>query len=609
MTSLIGGIVIVALISAIAALGFSRTAPGRLWGDEGTFLAMTASLAHDGDLIFDERDLERLEERAPGPTPAVILQRTEKGITFSKPVLYPILTTPLYSLLGDSGMVATNAGLLTIGLALFWRRLRRLAPPSRAFWNLTTVTLCSVLLLYVGWKMSDIAQTALVMIGLVLTLRGLPPARDGKPGRARGRYILPVALGGALLGVAVSMRLSTAALVAAPVITAVLYRRYRRALIVAGLALAAFLLVSGATHRLLGTANPYKAVRSSFDTRTGYPVGPRVSETMERFSTRPATQSAGWLPRLDLERSAYSLLYFFVGRHTGLLAYFPIVLVLLFHVLRRPSRVGTPLLAATGVIAAFYLLWMPDNYFGGSTFLGNRYFLVTLPAVLVAIQRPPPLRYLTVAWILALGFGISGLYSRTLTRDLDTTSQSHAHAGLFRLLPFESTARNIDGVMSHYWRGDFVRSVDPFAWATDQGLRLEPGMPPAELVVATSWPGESVKLAVRAASPEALLEVTDWQRSETYPLDGSADVAPGVLEIQLSPAWRRHGFWWDSDADYLVRSFRLSVVDPDGEEIGAEVRYLGRRLPPRMRPGLQDAGPAPGAGEGPSEDVAPGQSM
>ena len=97
---------------------------------------MTASLAHDGDLIFDERDLERLEERAPGPTPAVILQRTEKGITFSKPVLYPILTTPLYSLLGDSGMVATNAGLLTIALVLFWRRLRRLGPPSRAFWTL-----------------------------------------------------------------------------------------------------------------------------------------------------------------------------------------------------------------------------------------------------------------------------------------------------------------------------------------------------------------------------------------------------------------------------------------------------------------------------------------
>lgn len=608
MTSLIGGIAIVALISAIAALGSSRTAPGRLWGDEGTFLAMTASLAHDGDLIFDERDLERLEERAPGPTPAVILQRTEKGITFSKPVLYPILTTPLYSLLGDSGMVATNAGLLTIALALFWRRLRRLGPPSRAFWTLTTATLCSVLLLYVGWKMSDIAQAALVMIGLVLTLRGLPPARDEQPASGPGRYILSVALGGALLGAAVSMRLSTAALVAAPVITTILYRRYRRALAVAGLALAAFLLVSGATHRLLGTANPYKAVRSSFDTRTGYPVGPRASEAMERFSTSPATQSAGWLPRLDLERSAYSLLYFFVGRHTGLLAYFPIVLVLLFHVLRRPSRVGTPLLAATAVIAAFYLLWMPDNYFGGSTFLGNRYFLVTLPAVLVAIRRLPPLRYLTVAWILALGFGLSGLYSRTLTRDLDTTSQRHAHAGLFRLLPFESTARNIDGVRSHYWRKDFVRAVDPFARTSTRGLSLDSGMPPAELLVATSWPGETVKLAVRASSHQAVLRVTDWQRSDSYPLDGSAEVAPGVLEIRLSPAWRRHGFWWESGADYLVRSFRLWLVHPAGEEVRAEVRYLGRRLPPRLRPGLQDEEPAPGVEKGSAAEGSPDQS-
>ena len=121
--------------------------------------------------------------------------------------------------------------------------------------------------------------------------------------------------------------------------------------------------------------------------------------------------------------------------------------------------------------------------------------------------------------------------------------------------------------------------------------RLSSEMPAAELVVATSWSGESLKIAVQASSPQAVLEVTDWQRSDVYPLDGSVDVAPGVLEIRLSPAWRRHGFWWGSEASYNVRSLRLKLVEPSGSEAVADVRYFGRRLPPKMRPGADDQEP------------------
>ena len=275
--------------------------------------------------------------------------------------------------------------------------------------------------------------------------------------------------------------------------------------------------------------------------------------------------------------------YFFLGRHTGLLAYFPVALVLLIHAARRPNGVALPLLAATGAVVVFYLLWMPENYFGGSTFLGNRYFLVTLPAILLALRQLPSPRLLAGAWILALGFWSSGLYSVALTPELASSNQRHAHAGLFRLLPFESTAKNMDGVESRYWRRDFVRFVDPFARIGTRNFRLSSEMPAAELVVATSWPGETLKLAVQSSSPRAVLEVTDWQRSDTYPLDGSVEIAPGVLEVSLSPAWRRHGFWWEGDASYNVRSLRLEIVDPAGS------RGDGRCPIPRAAAAAQDA--------------------
>jgi len=596
--TVVGGVAIAIVLSILVARQILEAPSHRLWGDEGTFVGMTSSLVHDGDLIFDEADLQRLEDRHAGPTPAVILQSTDRGITYSKPILYPLLAAPLFSRFGEAGMLATNAVLLGFALLLAWLHLRRLGSASHSFWTLATTVFCSVLLPYLGWRMSDLPQAAMVLAGLSLALRGLPLPIEGHSRNDPHRPLLSPAIGGFLLGAAVSMRFSTAALVLAPVLIAVIYRRYRHSVVVAALALAGFALVSGATQHFLGTANPYKAVRSSFNARTGYPAGVEATEAAERFSTSPATQSASWLPRFEPRRSAYSLLYFLLGRHTGLLAYFPVALVLLFAAAKRPNGVALPLLAATGAVVVFYLLWMPENYFGGSTFLGNRYFLVTLPAVLLALRRLPSPRLLAVAWLLALGFWSSGLYSVALTRDLGSSSQSHAHAGLFRLLPFESTAKNIDGVESRYWRRDFIRFVDPFAGIGTQSFRLSSEMPAAELVIATSRPGETVKLAIQSSSPRAVLEVTDWQRSDIYPLDGSVEIVPGVLEVSLSPAWRRHGFWWEGDAIYNVRSLRFEIVDPAGSEVTADIRYLGQRLPPRMRPGSKEKAAPTGSGTG-----------
>ena len=202
-------------------------------------------------------------------------------------------------------MLATNGVLLGLALLLAWLYLRRLGSASHSFWTLATAVFCSVLLPYLGWMMSDLTQAAMVLAGLSLALRGLPLPAEVQFEEDRYRPMLSPAIGGFLLGAAVSMRFSTAALAAAPVLIAVLYRRYRHSMVIAALTLAAFALVSGATQHLLGTANPYKAVRSSFNARTGYPAGAEGDEAAERFSTSPATQSASWLPSFEPRRSAY----------------------------------------------------------------------------------------------------------------------------------------------------------------------------------------------------------------------------------------------------------------------------------------------------------------
>ena len=53
---------------------------------------------------------------------------------------------------------------------------------------------------------------------------------------------------------------------------------------------------------------------------------------------------------------------------------------------RRPR---TPATAAVVAIQVFYLLKLPHNYFGGASFIGNRYLAAFYPAFAFLLVRAP----------------------------------------------------------------------------------------------------------------------------------------------------------------------------------------------------------------------------
>lgn len=565
---------LLALLSAacLLVLAHLRGSWPAVAGDESTFLAMTESLVLDGDLEFTEDDRSRLEAAREPARKTIILQRVGDRVAYSKPVLYPLTAAPFYALLGRTGLVLFNGAAILAALFGFWTTVRR--SRDRGAWTLTVATFAATgaVLPQVAWSMGDALQLALALGGATLCVRG----RTSSSG-----WLGPL-VGGALLGCLVGMRLPNAILVAAVVLALAAGGRYRRALAAAAGAAVALVLTLLATGALIGSGNPYRAERATFNLATGYPAGEGRQQALEQFVEGRATQRLGVRPVLRPRMSAYAGLYFLVGRHTGALFYFPVALVLFGAALRQPSRERLILvLGAVGLIG-FYLIWLPENYFGGASFVGNRYLLPALALLLPALAKPAKAGWLIGVWVLSALCLYSAFDSVVRQRNRPYSSQSHAYSGLFRVLPYESTALAIEDREDRYFSDEFLRFVDGNAEIGPRGFYLRAGDPPAEILLATPRPSGLLRFLVWVDTPQATLVYSDWRGERRFELASRPQSAGGPVEIVAGPAWRRHPLWW-TEGPWRAHAIRLSVEVAGGVEARADVRYLGPyRLVPKF---------------------------
>ena len=126
----------------------------------------------------------------------------------------------------------------------------------------------------------------------------------------------------------------------------------------------------------------------------GVPVhGPDDGLRSRAWTARPtrssptscSTRSVFW------SRLGWNVVYFFVGRHSGMLPYFfPGLLALALFLWPRTRRLGWQWLVFAAVVGEtlLQLVWLPYTYYGGPGVLGSRYYmniyglqLFLLPAV------------------------------------------------------------------------------------------------------------------------------------------------------------------------------------------------------------------------------------
>ncbi len=158
---------------------------------------------------------------------------------------------------------------------------------------------------------------------------------------------------------------------------------------------------------------------------------------------------------------------------------------------------------------------------------------------------------------------------------MKAASQSHTAAGLFRWLPYESTAVDIQGHRSRFWSRDYVRFTDPYAEVRTGHFTLRSDRPPAEIMIASRLARETITLLVRSGNDGNVLEWSDWRSGGHLEIPaGSTSGTPARVELSSRP-WRRHPFWFQNDDEYDVRVMRFALQEGDRGPVSADIYYLG----------------------------------
>jgi len=443
------------------SVDFPRAAIG-IQSDEATYYMMGHSLAEDGDLTYRRQDLERVwKEFSSGPAglflkkgrdvldggpmlrPPFVWLRTQPDpdptrLFYGKSFIYPVMAAPFVKLFGTNGFLVFHA-LLLAGVAwcaFLFLHARAPATPSAVLGG--AFVMATVVPVYYVWITPELFNFALGFFAYFCWLYKEVAPRERMPRGLRWTAGTAGDLAAAiLLGLATFSKPSNA-LLFVPIALWLLWRRRTARLIAAsalfiGVAAGLFLVntaisgewnYQGGERRTYAWEFPFQTPGSGFE--TGQPMA-----RDEAHGEIILQESVFWT------NLTHNLKWYFVGRYSGLVAYFfPAVFAIVAFLAGARRRPAWQWLVLAGGVAQIllFVISLPYTWFGGGGSVGNRYFMGFYGIFLFLLPPITSLAAAIVPWI------IGGIFVAKLVLNPFTTSFTpgfYADAGPLRLLPVE----------------------------------------------------------------------------------------------------------------------------------------------------------------------------
>ena len=414
-------------------------------GDEATYVTMALSVAYDGDLAYESRDIQRFLRIYQGGPSGIFLKRgagerdRRNRLYFGKAFIYSVLAAPFVRVAGLNGMLLFHVVLLAGMLLAAYVFLAARSPGGIALAYSAAFFGVSIVPLHALFLSSDFFNVACVSCAYFLWFyKDVAPPRPGRWAtwlRGPGSDIAAALV----LGLATFSKPTHVFLILPPLVLAISRRQSRLAVSIASVFVLSVAAGFATNAAITGELNYQGGNRRTFYGRFPFESPEAAFDNLGISMTTNAVVVEATSTREFLRTLATNLRYFLVGRHFGFLPYFfpglvAIGLFLLAGNERRPWQWAT--LCVFLATAIGLCMYMPYTWSGGGGPPGNRYFLSVYPVLLFLT---PPLASVVPAMVAWTGGAL--FTAHVLVNPFIAAKQPYliAERGLLRTLPVELT--------------------------------------------------------------------------------------------------------------------------------------------------------------------------
>jgi len=426
-------------------INFSAIHEGFLFADQAIYYSMTQSIAQDGDLEYEKKDLIRYYEIFPSGPLGIFLKKGKDGkLFYAKSFAYSLFAAPFMRVFGANGAFVFHACLLLLLLLMGQAYFSLSNSPPVSLLIVLTFLFASVAGVYYLWISPDFFNLFLVFTVLFLWLYKHKSRESNDKGKQTGKlrsFLLSDwtdYLAGFLVGLAAFSKPPNIVLLGPLVLHPLVKKKFFKSFFI----ILAFIIASGifwgTNYIITGDWNYQGGERKSF--YYTYPYE-KADITFDSIQTVTMT-SEGYAQKhlLPAKFIPYNLFYYFFGRFTGIAWYFfPALLFLILFFLGKKKLFQWLILMALFAEIMVYIVLMPDNYAGGGGALANRYFLNIYPLFLFLPLPKRRMKDFAISWIAAAIFISPILISPSIHSHYPST---HAKKFPFKSLPVEMTLVN-----------------------------------------------------------------------------------------------------------------------------------------------------------------------